>query len=217
MFKADNLRFLVVVVLLASTAAYLSGRSKDEIVPSRPGYASFPQTLGPWAGKDVRIQRDVLDTLGAGDFLVRDYRNTLTDQMPVNMLIAYFPSQRAGDTLHSPKNCLPGAGWQPESASRIAVRLPGREPFVANRYVVDRASERGLVLYWYLAHGRIVASEYWAKFYLVEDSIRLNRSDGSLIRVTTEIGPNETDAEAQNRVFSLLTFALPAIDRYVPR
>jgi EpsI family protein len=217
MFKVDNLRFLVLVVLLASTAVFLSARNRLEIVPPAESYASFPQTLGPWAGKDVRIPRDVLDTLGAEDFLVRDYRNTLTDEMPVNLLVAYFPSQRAGDTLHSPKNCLPGAGWQPVSASRIEITIPGREPFVADHYIVAKASERGLVLYWYLAHGRTMASEYWAKFYLVEDAIRLNRSDGSLIRVTTEIAPNESDADAQNRVLSLLTLAVPVIDKYVPR
>lgn len=216
MFRADNLRFLVLAVLLASTAVFLSARNKDEIVPPGESSASFPETLGPWRGKDIKIPDEVLATLGAGDLLVRDYENKLTDQMPVNLLLAYFPSQRTGDTIHSPKNCLPGAGWQPVSASRIQVTLPGREPFVANRYVVAKASERGLVLYWYLAHGRTVASEYLAKFYLVEDSIRLNRSDGAMIRAITEIAPNENAADAQKRVLLFLTFAVPEIDKYVP-
>jgi len=217
MFNAENMRFLAAVFLLASTAVFLTVRNKGEIVPVPPNYRSFPRSLGPWAGSDINIPRDVVDVLGEGDFLFRDYQNRSINAAPVTLFVAYFPSQRAGDTLHSPRNCLPGAGWRPVSASRIELALPGREPFVANRYIVAKANQRGLVLYWYLAHGRTVASEYWAKFYLVEDSIRLNRSDGSLIRVTTKIAPDETDAQAQERVLSLLTLAVPVIDKYVPR
>jgi len=130
--------------------------------------------------------------------------------------VAYFPSQRAGDTLHSPQNCLPGAGWLPVDSSRIEIALPGRESFLVNRFVIAKGAQRGLALYWYWAHGRAVASEYWAKFYLVEDAIRLNRSDGSLIRVTTELRRHESAADAQRRLVSLLEVVFPTIEAYIP-
>jgi EpsI family protein len=95
--------------------------------------------------------------------------------------------------------------------------LPGRSPFVANRYVIAKGSERQLVLYWYWAHDRAVASEYWAKFYLVADSMRLNRSDGSLIRVTTPLRVGETSDSAQQRLLSFAGNVVPIINNYVPR
>jgi len=135
----------------------------------------------------------------------------------VDLFLAYFPSQRAGDTIHSPKNCLPGAGWSPVEARRISIALPGRAPFPANRYVIAKGSERQLVLYWYWAHERAVASEYLAKFYLVADSIRMNRSDGSLVRVTTPLNAGETADAAQARLLAFAANVVPLINPYVPR
>jgi EpsI family protein len=101
-------------------------------------------------------------------------------------------------------------------SSRIKIDLPGHEPFLVNRFVIAKGAQRGLALYWYWAHGRAVASEYWAKFYLVKDSVRLRRSDGSLIRVTTELKPHESTADAQGRLLSLLKVVFPAIEAYMP-
>src|SRR5262249_30001842 len=153
---------------------------------------------------------DQLEVLGPGDFLLRIYRSRSVTE-PVDLFLAYFPSQRAGDTIHSPKNCLPGAGWSPLESSRISVSLQGRAGFPANRYVIGRGADRQLVLYWYWAHDRAVASEYWAKFYLVADSIRLNRSDGSLVRLTTPIERDESDDAAQQRLLSFAEEAIPRL------
>ena len=214
----SNSRFVVAVLLLASTALFLHARNRDEIVAAREKFASFPQHLGDWVGSDVNIAPDVLETLGPGDFLLRDYRNAAAEgDAPVGLFMAYFPSQRFGDTIHSPQNCLPGAGWQPVRSSRIEITLPGRERVPANRYIVAKGNQRGLVLYWYWAHGRGIASEYWAKFYLVKDSMRLHRSDGSLIRVTTELRQHESAAQAQQRLLSFLRNVFPVMEAYVPR
>ena len=143
---------------------------------------------------------DVLNVLGPGDFLLRAYR-TENERTPYNELfIAYFPSQRTGDTIHSPKNCLPGAGWAPVESTRVPLSVPGQAPFIVNRYVIAKGGERQLVLYWYWAHDRAVASEYWAKIYLVTDSIRMNRSDGSLVRLTTHMFPGESVDAAMQRL-----------------
>ena len=213
----SHYRFALVALLLAVTALFLHARSRNEVLPTRQPLADLPHQLGDWTGTDVPIQQEVLDVLGAGDFLLRVYQDSSRRQPYVDLFLAYFPSQRAGDTIHSPKHCLPGAGWQPVESGRVTLDLPGHSPFVANRYVIAKGTDRQLVLYWYLAHDRAVASEYWAKFYLVTDSIRLNRSDGSLVRVTTPLRPGETADAAQERLISFAGKFSPQLDQYVPR
>lgn len=213
----SNLRFALIAALLGATAIFLHGRGRIEILPAREPLASFPQQLGEWTGTDVDIPADVLEVLGPGDFLFRVYQNTAVNEPDADIFLAYFPTQRAGDTVHSPRNCLPGAGWSPVDFSRILISLPGHTPFPANRYVIAKGDNRQLVLYWYWAHDRGVASEYWAKFYLVADSIRLNRSDGSLFRVTTPLRSEESVDTAQERLLSLAQNVVPLLNRYVPR
>jgi EpsI family protein len=213
----SSFRFGIAAVLLAGTALLLNVFSHSEVYPPRVPLSSFPDHLGKWAGTTIPMTRDVLDILGPGDYLLRDYQDSANLEPPVGLFIAYFPSQRAGDTIHSPKHCLPGAGWWPVESSKISVSLPGHIPFPANRYVIAKGEERQLVIYWYLAHDRAVASEYWAKFYLVTDSIRLHRSDGSLVRVITPLRRAETIHEAQQRLLSFAGNITPIIGEYVPR
>jgi EpsI family protein len=212
-----NFRFIVTVMLLAVTAVFLQAHGRVERVPNRMPLASFPKQLDAWNGTDISIDQNVLDVLGAGEFLLRIYRHQTIAQPYIDLFIAYFPTQRAGDTIHSPKNCLPGAGWRPVEASRIEIALPGHASFPANRYVIAKGQDRQLVLYWYWAHDRAVASEYWAKFYLVADSMRLNRSDGSMVRVTTPLRSDETPDEAQRRLLSFSGGVVPLLNQYVPR
>jgi EpsI family protein len=210
-------RVLAALLLLASTALFLQARSRKEVFPPRLPLSSFPMQLGAWSGRDVEIPQDVLSVLGPGDFLLRVYRND-TQRLPYNdIFVAYFPSQRAGDTIHSPKNCLPGAGWTPIESSRLDLAIPGHAPFAVNRYVIAKGGERQLVLYWYLAHNRAVASEYWAKVYLVTDSIRMNRSDGSLVRLTTRMLPGESLDSAMNRLTPFAADVVPLLNQYIPQ
>jgi EpsI family protein len=147
---------------------------------------------------------------------VRNYSES-NGANPVSLYIAYFPSQRAGDTIHSPKNCLPGAGWAPVQADRIQVSVPGHAPFEANRYLIAQGEDRQLVLYWYWAHNRATAGEYAAKFYLVADSIRMHRSDGSLVRLSTPLARGEDVETAQKLLLSFAANVVPLMNTYVPR
>ena len=210
-------RFLVSVALLAGTVLLLRARNGAEILPPRSLLSSFPRTLGPWTSStDIPMGQDVREVLGPGDFLLRSY-NDGADGGGVNLFIAYFPSQRTGDTIHSPKNCLPGSGWTPVRSDRITIAVPGQAPFLVNRYVIAQAQQRQLVLYWYWAHNRAVASEYAAKFYLISDSIRMHRTDGSLVRVTTPIAENQSIESAQQTLLSFSSNVVPLLNTYVPR
>jgi len=209
-------RFAVSVILLAGAALVLEARNGAEIIPQRPPLASFPRTLDGWNSSDVQITQDVRDVLGPGDFLLRDYRDASSNR-DVYLFIAYFASQRAGDTIHSPKNCLPGAGWAPIQTGRITIEAPGHAPFQANRYLIAKSDDRQLVLYWYWAHNRAVASEYAAKFYLVTDSIRMHRTDGSLVRLSMPLAPGESVENAQQSLVAWAGKVVPLLDTYIPR
>jgi len=212
-----DFRFALVVGLLLFTGLLLQARSRREVFVPRQQLADFPRNLGPWMGTDITIDADTLRVLGPGDFLLRNYGTTAAAEAPVDLFIAYFPTQRTGDTIHSPKHCLPGSGWQPLSSSRITISFPGRPAFQVNRYLIARGEDRQLVFYWYQAHDRVAASEYWAKFYLVADAIRMNRSDGSLVRLSTPIGRRELPGDAEKRLNALAAEAVTLLDSYIPR
>lgn len=212
-----SLRFILAAALIASAAIFLQAHGRGEVFPPRLQLQQFPRELGPWTGTDVTIEPDVLEVLGPGDFLLRVYQNAEKPQPYIDLYIAYFPSQRTGDTIHSPKNCLPGAGWTPVASERESLSLPGHAPFPVNRYVIAKGDARQLVLYWYWAHDRGVASEYWAKFYLVADSIKMNRSDGALVRVTTAILPGESPDDAEKRMMPFADQVQPLLSSYIPR
>ena len=209
--------FITVGLLLVATAVFLQARAHNEVFPARHSLGSFPEKIAGMESADVEIPAESLQVLGPGDFLLRVYGNDQPATVPVDLFIAYFPSQRAGDTIHSPKNCLPGAGWAPIQSQRIVLSVPGHTSFPVNRYVIAKGDSRKLVLYWYWAHDRGVASEYWAKYYLVADSIRMNRSDGSLVRLGTPILPGESVDAAQQRLMPFADSVLPLLNDYIPR
>jgi EpsI family protein len=211
------LRFVLAASLIALTAILLQARGRTEIIPSRLPLSSFPGQLGNWSSRDIPLDKETLEVLGDGDFMVRGYRDPEGKLPYIDLFLAYFPSQRTGDTIHSPKHCLPGAGWTPEENDRVTISLPSHSPFPVNRYVISKAGSRKLVLYWYWAHDRGVASEYWAKYYLVRDAISMNRSDGALVRITLDMLPGETPDTAQERLSPFTSDVVPLLDDYIPR
>ena len=215
--RNSSARFLAAAILMLAAAILLQAHARNEVFPPRLSLNSLPLDIGGWIGHDYTLDKETLDILGPGEFLVRDYDNLDMPQPPVNLFIAYFPSQKAGDTIHSPNHCLPGAGWVPTLRQTAALTWPDGSSFPVNRAVVSKAGDRRIVIYWFQAHGRVVASEYWAKYYLIADSMRMNRSDGALVRVMSPMLPGEAPDAAQARVMQLGTQVLPMLDNYVPR
>ena len=146
-----------------------------------------------------------------------DYVSASQLQPMITLYIPFFPSQRAGDTIHSPDHCLLGAGWFPISREVIQLTRPNGSSMPVKRYVVSKSGERQLVLYWFQAHGRVLASEWQAKYYLISDSIHVNRSDGGMVRLMTPVLDGESPDAAQARMMRLGSQFLPLIDSYTPR
>ena len=150
------------------------------------------------------LDDEIVRVLGVDDYVSRTYLNASGD--PANLYVGYYASQRQGDTIHSPQNCLPGAGWQPVESARTSLAVGGAT-LPVNRYVIEKGTERQVVLYWYQGRGRVVANEYANKLWLMVDAARLRRTNGSLVRI---IAPRERDAvEFARVVFPRLTGYLP--------
>lgn len=188
---------LLSLALIAQAGLFYS-LTPGEKVPPRQPLSGFPQQLENWTMvNETPVTDEVQAVLRADDTLSRSYSQPGASR-GAHLFVAYFHSQRTGVAPHSPKNCLPGAGWAPLSSGTMKIQLPGRDGVdEINRYIVGLGESRSAVYYWYQTHRRVIASEYWAKIYLVLDAIRDNRSDTSLVRVVIPLKPGEEDAADQ--------------------
>jgi EpsI family protein len=210
-----NPRFWTVALMLTATLVVLLIRGNSDLIPVSEPLSSVPHTIDGMPSQDVPIDQETLDVLGAGDFLQRTYyldRRT----PPVGLFIGYFPTQRTGVTIHSPKNCLPGAGWFFESSSYVNLDDVAGKPHRIGEYIISNGDSRQFVAYWYQAHGRSVANEYMAKIYMVSDAMRMNRTDGALVRVITPIDPREGPSAARGRVERFAATLAPMLPRFIP-
>jgi EpsI family protein len=168
-----------------------------------------------WVGSDQHIEQATLDVLGAGDFLARLY--TLDSKTPqISLFIGYFPTQRTGQSIHSPKHCLPGAGWSFESSNYVNLTDANGKPHRVGEYIIVNGESKQFVIYWYQAHKRSVASEYMAKAYMVMDAMRMNRTDGALVRITTPITSSEDAPAAKKRAEEFAAQLAPLLPRFIP-
>jgi EpsI family protein len=208
-------RFWTIVALLAGTALLLYARGNADLIPVSEPLSQVPRTIAGWWGSDLQIDQETLDVLGAGDFLSRVYIHG-GGERPIGLFIGYFPTQRTGVTIHSPKNCLPGSGWAFESSQYVNLNDANGKAHRVGEYIIADGENRQFVIYWYQAHGRSIANEYLAKIYLVTDAIRLNRTDGALVRVTTPIDANEGMSAARARAEAFTAQLFPMLPRFIP-
>ncbi|HXS13252.1 MAG TPA: EpsI family protein [Acidobacteriaceae bacterium] len=213
-------KFWVVFVLLAATLTTLRLRGDTDHVPPTPPLALLPGTIGGWTAQDYPLDSETLAVLGDGRFLNRVYTDPGSvgrpAEAPVSLFIGYFPTQRSGQSIHSPQNCLPGAGWAFLSSKVINLPTADGRPYPVGEYLIGNAGEKQVVLYWYLAHGRSVASDYLAKAYMMLDAVRYNRTDGALVRIVTPVGPNEALESAQQRAAHFANQVTPLLPRFIP-
>ncbi len=147
-------------------------------------------------------------------YFVRNYRNSKGEI--IGLYIGYFKSQREGKGIHSPRQCLPGAGWIPVDTTVYQMAVPDHHPETVpvNKFVMGKGLDRQLYLFWYQGRGRIYASEYWNKIYLIWDGLTKKRTDGALVRVNNPVIGNPEDALKTQSEFIKLFF--PLLKEYIP-
>jgi len=211
-----DFRSAFAAVILLSGILVVETRHRRDAIKPHPPLDKIPIRLSGWSGRNLSIPNSVVEALGMGDFLSRSYRASGTSS-EVSVFVAYYPSQDAGDTLHSPKNCLPGSGWFPLESGRVKLTVTGRMPFEVNRYYVAKGEDRALVFYWYVEDGREIASEYWAKYYLVANAIRSSRSDGAFVRIVAPVGTDRDVSSAEQALIGFSNEFVPVVESYVPK
>jgi exosortase D (VPLPA-CTERM-specific) len=199
---------LLLICVTVLTGLLISNRS--EMIPERSRFVTFPASIGEWNGHPSLLEPQVEQGLALEDYILSDYSKS--DSKAVNFYVAYYASQRTGESPHSPLVCIPGDGWsitKLEQASYDADKS-------LNRAIIERNGTKQLVYYWYEERGRSIASEYWSKWYLLSDAITKNRSDGALVRLITTVSPNEVERDADQRLRLFMHDMLPWLSGYLP-
>ena len=213
--------FVVALAMLLSTWGSLQVISHGEPVLSKKPFAEFPLTISHrWEGKELGLEKDVLDVLKLSDYMMRMYVPVRKEQvsshfrLPVFLYVGYYQSQRTGATYHSPKNCLPGGGWQFVEAEPTTVVVPSGKAVTINKVLIQKGLSKQVILYWYQDRGRVVASEYSAKGYMIWDAMTKNRTDGALVRISVPVGTSVEEAYRES--FAFMQDMWPLLTDYMP-
>ena len=202
--------------LLAVGAAYTVGIDTQRAMTLRqPLSATVPAEWSGLRGTDIQLSPEEVRVAGMTTYLARAYRPDPGAEGPqwVQVYVGYYERQTQGRTIHSPKNCLPGSGWEP-LASRTVVIETDSGPVTVNRYLLKREDEAAVVLYWYQGRGRVAANEYAVKWDLLRDAALRRRTEEALVRVVVPVSAGEDAAFAiAARLAGML---VPAVGRSLP-
>ena len=207
-------RASVSLAILLGALVFLQLRSTGEAVPIRKPLDSFPATLGQWQGRRGTIfSTEILDKLRLTDYVMRDYGDQAGRGL--NLYIGYWDTQRKGAGIHSPKNCLPGVGWEPIEASFLTIALPApHPPITVNRYLIQKDRDQLLVFYWYQSQGQVIAGEVPARIAMVKSALVRNRTDGAIVRVMSPTYGSVR--ETSERLVTYVQAMYPILGDYLP-
>src|SRR5258708_28137877 len=171
--------------------------------------ASIPSQIGEWTLDHSEIlSPDVLKVLSTTNYIARVYHR---GSLPLDFFVAFYGAQEAGETLHTPKNCLPGNGWEIQTTGSVNLRLDNRSVGV-NEFTIRSEQSRAVVLYWYQTRDRVIANEYLGKMYLFWDALARGRKSASAVRVVVPDIPGGAAAAEQFAVR-----ILPEVQRVLGR
>jgi EpsI family protein len=216
-------RTIIVAALMIAGALYLSSATKFESVPLRQPLSEIPSQIGSWEeNRSTEFDSDTMKILGVDSYINRQYVGP--ENATTGLYIGYYQNQHQGDAIHSPLNCLPGSGWNPILKNDLVIPIHSDssntrpKDIRINRIVVQKNLDKQVVLYWYQSHGRIVASEYWAKIYTVLDALKSNRTDAALIRVISPVKGTDRAAQeiAEQQAVEFVKKLFPLLDHYLP-
>ncbi len=205
---------IVVLALALISSQFLTKR--DEFIPEVPSYSSFPMQVEQWQGTSGTMEQKFIDALKFDDYMMADYRHP--GGASVNLYVAYYGSQRKGASIHSPRSCIPGGGWEIQSLSTRTIEgvKIGDKQLQVNRLMIQLGDTRQLVYYWFQQRGRVMTNEYLVKWYLFWDALTRNRTDGALVRLTA-VAPKSVDiAEVDRTLEEFARDIGPQLERYIP-
>ena len=205
-----------ILFTVIAAGASLALPQRIETPLARQDFSRFPMTIGEWQGKSERIENIYLDALKLDDYLLVNYG--VRDQVPVNLYVAYYASQKKGQSAHSPRTCIPGGGWRIASLTKHSVegKAADGSPLQVNRLLIQLGEQKQLVYYWFQERNRYITNEYLVKWYIFWDALTRNRTDGALIRLTTPVLPDEAVETAESRLTTFMHKVQPLLPAYIP-
>ena len=204
------------VLLILAAFAAPSVAPHDFPSPARQSLLDFPLQLGEWGGASSVMERQYLDALQLDDYVLADY--SAVEKVPVNVYVAYYQSPKKGLSSHSPRQCIPGGGWEITSFETVRLdHASGIAPALdVNRVAIQKDGQKQIVYYWFKQRDRLITSEYLVKFFLFWDSLTRHRADGALVRLMSSVYAGETEEIVDGRLQTMAGLVTPLLGRYVP-
>jgi exosortase D (VPLPA-CTERM-specific) len=205
---------LYVTTAVAGCAAVMAFAlpTRADVRPARVAFADFPASVGEWRGHREALDAVYVNALQFDDYLLADFRRS--NHAPINLYVAYYDSQRKGQSAHSPRSCLPGGGWNISSFGQS--RLPGPGAMTVNHAAIEFGTQREVVYYWFQERGRVLSNEYLVKWYIFWDALTRNRTDGALVRLTASVSPGEDSADVEHEITQFAQAVAPTLQRFIP-
>jgi EpsI family protein len=209
----DRMRFAPAAVLAFGCLLMLSVQAQRTMALQAP-LSALPDPLPGYTRTDLTVPEEEARVAGMTSYTSRVYLRDSVEAF--GLYVGFYDSQRQGRTVHSPKNCLPGAGWEAMSSERIMVPMPSGDSAEVNRYLIGNLSQRALVYYWYQGRGRVAANEYAVKWNLLRDAALRRRTDEALVRLVIPITPDRSIADADRMAVDAARSLVPNLRHYLP-
>ena len=209
--------FIVAIILLGTTFALSKTINFREKIPAKKNLDQFPLRIKEWtANRHLSLAQNFIDELDLSEYVIIDYKNL--DGKTINFYVAYYESQRKGESIHSPATCLPGNGWSFNQSGTVKItNVPGKYgTYEVNRAVMQLGQNRQITYYWFPARGRILHNAYQLKIYNFWDALTKQRTDGALVRLITRVYENENQADAEKRLQNFVRDVAPVLEEYIP-
>lgn len=209
-------QFVAAVALIGLTLILSQGVEFREKIPISQPLDQFPLEIGPYTGQRQTMEERFIVTLDLSDYTIIDYKDP--DGRTVNFYVAYYESQRKGESIHSPATCLPGGGWQFKESGAVDLPMkgPDGQAFTVNRAFIEKGEYRQISYYWFPQRGRILTNAYQLKMFAFWDALTKQRTDGALVRIITPVYPNEAPSAAEQRLQAFTADVTPVLAEFLP-
>ncbi len=209
-------QFVVAVLLLGATWGLSHGIEFREKIPINKSFEYFPVKVGEWSGTRQTMEHEFIDALDLSDYAIIEYQNSTGKS--VNFYVAYYESQRKGESIHSPATCLPGGGWIFKQAGAVGIPLPANDGgfMKVNRAFMQKSGYKQLSYYWFPQRGRILTNAYQLKIFAFWDALTRQRTDGAMVRVITPVHGLEELEEAEKRLQGFTREIVPVLGEFLP-
>jgi exosortase D (VPLPA-CTERM-specific) len=207
-------QFFISVSILSLSLGIAQGVEFREVIPLAKSFKFFPKTIGDWEGAQQPLEQEIIDELDFSDYVMLDYSDK--NQKQINFYVAYYESQRKGESIHSPASCLRGGGWEFKQAGSAKISLNDGSQIKVNRAVIEKEPIKQISYYWFPFRGRILTNAYEMKIYNFWDALTQQRTDGALVRLVTPVYQDETVESAESRLRGFLSEVKPILGIFLP-